>query len=205
MPNYCNDTVKITADKATIKKIEQSLNSKNDDTGFLNVLYPMPKELAETVADGSRREKLIKKYGHSDWYGWRTANWGTKWEVSESYSTPEISADGETIEFGFDSAWAPPIGAYEHFLSQNKDASLFATYYEPGCDFMGIWDSGNDRSYNVSDYNSTDDFWLTEDGALLDSQYGIVESLLEFEAEAEEDVTKYVKGKAVNMEIGEEV
>ena len=176
----------------------------------------MPVELEGTTADGSKNEALIKKTGHSDWYGWCVDNWGTKWEVAPDYSDPAITefseqSEGESqLNWSFDSAWSPPIGAYEHFLDKNSDVSIFATYYEPGCDFMGVWDSGDDRCYKPGDYKSDDDFWSTDDGILLDDNYGIVESKAEWEAEEEaekEDVTEYVKGNPRNLDklhIGED-
>jgi hypothetical protein len=62
MPNWCNNTIQITADKATIKRIEQSLNSEDDDAGFLNVLYPMPTVLQNTTKgpEASEAEEKTK-------------------------------------------------------------------------------------------------------------------------------------------------
>ena len=214
MPNWCNNTIQITADKATIKRIEQSLNSENDDAGFLDVLYPMPAGLKDTV-NGSENakpefqkkqsEQLIEKYGFDNWYDWRVEHWGTKWNVNECYDTVSVSNNGESIEFGFDTAWSPPTGAYHNFLSENPDASLFATYYEGGCDFMGVWDNGDDRYYEPSKYDSSSKFWTDdEDGQLLDENFCLVESIADQEADQaqNEDVTKFVNGQAVN--IGEE-
>lgn len=209
MPNWCSNTVLINGPTAKINRIKKAI--KGD--GFLNYLNPMPKVLKNTTADGSKREHLIKQTGHSDWYGWCTDNWGTKWEVSADWSDPVVEdmGDGESqLNWGFDSAWSPPIGAYEHFLAENDDVSIFATYYEPGMDFMGVWDSGDDRCYQVGDYDSQDDFWDTADGMELDNNYGIVESKAEWEEEQkaqEEDVTEYVKGRARNLDkihIGED-
>ena len=211
MPNWCNNTVQI---KGPAKKI-QAIKKAVEEDKFLNYLYPMPQELESTTADGSKNEELIKKTGASDWYDWRTSNWGTKWEVTRDYSEPEIAdwgKDEKTLNWSFDSAWAPPVGAYEHFLGLkgNEDVSIFATYYEPGCDFAGVWEDYDDRCYTVSDYDSEDDFWTTEDGQLLDDNYGITESKAEWEADQEaekEDVTEYVKGNARNLDklhIGED-
>ena len=210
MPNYCNNTVQITGPKKKIQAIKKAMDAGK----FLNHLYPMPAELENTTADGSKNEALIKKTGYSDWYGWCTSEWGTKWEISEGYSEPEItkwSKGDEMLNWSFDSAWSPPVGAYQKYLDKNSDVSIFATYYEPGCDFMGVWDSGDDRCYSPGDYKSDDDFWTTDDdGILLDDNYGIVESKQEYEAEEEEeeeDVTEYVKGNARNLDklhIGED-
>ena len=209
MPNWCNNTVLINGPTAKINKIKKAIEGE----GFLNYLNPMPEVLKNTTADGSKREDLIKQTGHSDWYGWCTDNWGTKWEVSADWSDPVVEdmGDGESqLNWGFDSAWSPPIGAYETFLAKNDDVSIFATYYEPGMDFMGVWDSGDDRCYQVGDYASDDDFWDTADGMELDNNYGIVENKAEWEEDQkaqEEDVTEYVKGRARNLDklhIGED-
>ena len=204
MPNWCSNSVRITGPNKEIKKIEKAI--KEDK--FLQYLHPMPAELMDTQADGSTREELVKATGFSDWYEWRVQNWCTKWEVSRDYAEPEIEEmdDHEAIlTWSFDSAWSPPIGAYAHYLENNSDMTIFATYYEPGCDFMGLWDSGDDRCYQVSDYDSEDDFWSTDDGQLLDDHYGIVESKAEWEAEQETEAEVKVRElvvekKAQNME-----
>ena len=212
MPNWCDNQVSITGPNSVINKIEKIVNEEKDTEGLLQFMYPMPQELKDTTADGSENKEMIKKYGHSDWYGWATDNWGTKWDINEFYGVDrqEISDDESTISFAFQSAWAPPTGAYENFISENSECSLEAIYYEGGCDFMGVWDNGNDRCYTVSEAapeGSKDLFWQSGDGAELDESFNITESMAEYEAEQEadkEDVHEYVKGNPVNIKVGEE-
>jgi hypothetical protein len=202
MPNWCDNQVTITGPNSVIDKIEKIVKEEKDAGGLLEFFHPMPKELKDTTADGTERKDLLEKYGHSDWYGWATDNWSTKWDISEFYG---VDRQGDTISFAFSSAWAPPIGAYENFLAKNEDCSLKAYYYEGGCDFMGEWDNGSDDCYAPSDYKSTDDFWQDGVGSTLDDMFNITESMAEWEAEQEaekEDVTEYTKGNPVN--IGEE-
>jgi len=209
MPNWCDNQVSITGPNSVINKIEKIVNEEKDTEGLLQFMYPMPQELKDTTADGSENKEMIKKYGHSDWYGWATDNWGTKWDVNEFYGVDrqEISDDESTISFAFQSAWAPPTGAYQEFVDKHP-VSLEAKYHEPGCDFMGIWDNGDDRCYTISEAapeGSKDEFWQSGDGADLDDHFSITESMADWEAEQEaekEDVHEYVKGKAMN--IGEE-
>jgi hypothetical protein len=189
-----------------INKIEKIVNEEKDTEGLLQFMYPMPQELKDTTADGSENKEMMKKYGHSDWYSWATDNWGTKWDVNEFYGVDrqEISDDESTISFAFSSAWAPPTGAYQEFVDKHP-VSLEAKYYEGGCDFMGIWDNGDDRCYTISDSapeGSKDEFWESHDGAELDASFNITESMAEYEAEQEadkEDVHEYVKGNPVNI------
>ena len=206
MPNWCDNQVTITGPNKIIDKIEKIANEEKGTEGLLQFMYPMPAELKDTTADGSDNKEMIKKYGYSDWYGWATDNWGTKWDISEFYG---VDRNGDTISFSFQSAWSPPTGAYENFISENSECSLKSYYYEGGCDFMGIWDNGDDRCYTISETapeGSKDDFWDTEDGEMLDEMFSITESMAEYEAEQEadkEDVHEYVKGNPVNIKVGE--
>lgn len=213
MPNWCDNQVTITGPESVIDKIEKivreeenidlSSKEKGESMGLLNFMYPMPKELDGTTSPSSSADKPQPMVdGFDNWYDWRCENWSTKWDVNEFYG---VDRQGDTISFGFSSAWSPPIGAYEKFLDKNEDCSLKAYYYEGGCDFMGEWDNGSDDCYAPSDYKSTDDFWNDGVGSTLDDMFNITESMAEYEAELEaekEDVHEYVKGKAMN--IGEE-
>ena len=214
MPNWCDNQLSITGPNSVIDKIEKIV--KEDDShkenGLLHFFHPMPKELEGTTSPSSSAKKpqpMIE--GFDCWYDWRCHNWSTKWEVCEFYGVDrqyhsEQNEGESTISFGFSSAWAPPIGAYEKFLENNSDCSVRAFYYEGGCDFMGEWYDGVDDCYAPSDYKSTDDFWQDGIGSTLDDVFNITESMAEYEAEQEaekEDVHEYVKGQAMN--IGEEV
>ena len=205
MPNWCDNQVTITGPNSVIDKIEKIAKEEKGAGGLLNFFQPMPKELRDTTADGSENKDLIKKFGYSDWYGWACDNWGTKWDISEFYG---VDRQDGMISFAFSSAWSPPIGAYEYFLAKNEDCTLKAHYYEGGCDFMGVWDNGDDRCYTISDTapdGSKDKFWDTEEGEMLDEMFNITEPMAEYEAEQEaekEDVHEYIKGNAIN--IGEE-
>ena len=210
MPNWCNNQITITGPNSVIDKIEKIVDEKQETQGLLQFMYPMPEGLKNTTADMTEDKEMIKKYGYSDWYGWATNEWGTKWEVSEFYGVDrqyltETSEGESTISFAFDSAWAPPTGAYENFIANNEDCSLRATYYEPGCDFMGIWQDYDDKCYTISETapdGSKDEFWDTDEGAELDDMFGITESMADWEAEQEaekEDVTEYVKGNKINI------
>ena len=203
MPNWCDNQVTITGSKSVIDKIEKIVKEEKGAGGLLNFFKPMPKELEDTTSPSSSADKPQPMVdGFDNWYDWRCENWSTKWDVNEFYG---VDRQGDTISFGFSSAWSPPIGAYEKFLDKNEDCSLKAYYYEGGCDFMGEWDNGVDDCYAPSDYKSTDDFWNDGVGSTLDEMFNITESMAEYEAELEaekEDVHEYVKGNAMN--IGEE-
>ena len=218
MPNYCNNNIRITGPNSVIDKIEKIVSKKTgDDNGLLNYFYPMPKELRNTTSPNpkskTKKVKAMKlKLGADCWYDWRVNNWSTKWDVTEIYgeaSRTHIGDDESEISFGFDSAWAPPIGAYEYWIAENSNCSIRATYYEGGCDFMGIWDNGEDTCYEVSTIapkGSVDNFWTSAEGKELDDLYGITENMAQYEADMEAErigdnkkIIKYSKGEKVNV------
>jgi len=189
MPNWCNNNIEISGPKHKVDALIEGAKKGQ----FLNTLFPMPQALEGTTADGSENKELLSKTGYSDWYGWRTANWSTKWDVDvydESIQEQEElfgKDDGaKNVTFGFDSAWAPPIGAIASYLEDNEDVSIRLAYYEPGCDFMGVWEDFDDRCYTCSDYDSESDFWQTDDGELLDGYMNIVENLQQWEQEEDQ-------------------
>ena len=213
MPNYCNNNIVITGPNSVIDKIEKIANGDKGD--LLQYFYPMPKALQDTTAplqkDATKEEKAkakenLKKYGYDNWYDWRVENWGTKWDIMEFYNInrKEIGEDESEISLGFDTAWAPALGAYERFIDKNSNCSLKAYYYEPGCDFMGEWDNGIDSCFEVAKYGLDDDFWKQGIGSTLDDYFGITESMAQYleDTMMDEEVYKYSKGEKVN--IGEE-
>ena len=190
MPNWCNNVVTLEHDNpAMIARARTAFN----DGALLQQFIPCPPELTDTVAGSmghgtpeqaeleAKQEANIKKFGYKDWYDWQVANWGTKWDIgADGYPAQDIEGG---LMLTFDSAWSPPIGAYEKLLEQGF--RIYATYYEPGMAFAGIWDNGDDQYF---EYGGMDSKEIAENlPAELDEAYGISESAAEWEAEQAEE------------------
>lgn len=57
------------------------------------------------------------------WYSWNNQNWGTKWDVAvhneEKYPDTELTDETDTtLNYHFNTAWAPPIPAIEKLSIQ---------------------------------------------------------------------------------------
>jgi len=173
MPNWCNNNIEITGPAKTINAVWTA--AQIEDSGLLNAIVPMPVELKDTVK-GSNGDAV-------NWYDWAVTNWGTKWDVdSEGLEYTDNDDGTATISGYFDSAWAPPIGAYDRFLEANENCSLTGSYYEMGCDFAGFYDNGDDEHLE----NLRDEYDLPEDEQSdlfkrLDEEYALSEQFAEYD------------------------
>lgn len=180
MPNWCSNSVCLQhEDPEMIRRAERAFNNGT----LLDEFFPVPAELREVTAPNreDNREELIKKYGAADWYDWCCSNWGTKWDVGGS-SDPELGPDNKAISFEFDSAWSPPIPAFEKF--EELGFTVTAYYYEPGCAYAGIYDECGDDYYQLSEMTS--DEVRNTIPQELDAIFGISNSMEAWEEENEE-------------------
>jgi len=121
MPNYCWNTVTVTGTKEKIAEIAKAAEAG----AFLEYCAPV-----------------------GEWdYGKCIETWGTKWEAD----IQDVNVDEDTIDLNFNTAWSPPIEAYEALLEQDGVDNVYATYIEEGCDFAGVYDSGNDMCVSISE------------------------------------------------------
>jgi uncharacterized protein YukE len=153
MPNWCSNTVTITADKEKIDDLEKFLE-KNEGKDWFSFVRPCPQELIDvgSVSIHTTNEELVAKYGYSDWYTWGIDNWGCKWNCDANDWHRESE---DSISFSFESPWGPPTELYE-FMQEN-DYNVTAHYCEEGMGFVGMFDEGCDRNYEYSDLESLED------------------------------------------------
>lgn len=177
MPNWCNNTVEIQhEDPAMIERVRKSFN----EGALLSEFFPCPAELHEhesPIRDTELSTRFMEQYGATDWYNWQVQNWGTKWDIGADGYVAEDNDAGLTLTF--DSAWSPPIGAYEKLLELGFNIRAF--YYEPGMCYAGIWENGEDDCYEYGDMNS--DQVAEQFPKELDEMFCISESMAEYEEE----------------------
>ena len=153
MPNWCWNHLEVSGDEKQLHEfVEKSLSKYDDGKNrfTLNGTHPMPEELNITKGTQTQDEKkqaiLNKaKYGYTDWYEWKYAEWGTKWDACEAHIDHN---DIDYFAVTFDSAWAPPIQWIDNIMKDFPDLSFTLEYEEPGMGFGGrlsaqyevIWD-----------------------------------------------------------------
>ena len=190
MPNWCNNTVTLEHDDpAMIARAKASFA----DGRFLAEFIPVPKSLQivagcagshdspEQIALVEAEENNIKAHGYKNWYDFCVNEWGTKWDVGGGDGSINDIEGG--IIVSFESAWSPPIGAYEKL--HEMGFKILAMYYEPGMAFAGVWEDGIDDYY---EYGGLDSAGIAEElPSALDEAFGISECVAEWEAENAED------------------
>jgi len=183
MPNWCNNSITISGSTESLKDLWESAQ---ESKGLLSAIRPMPKELEDTTSPAPQDGSQPMVDGFDNWYDWCNANWGTKWDVDLEGLEFTDNGDGTaTIAGWFDSAWAPPIEAYEQFADDFDSCYLEAFYHESGMCFVGCWDSegGNDY-FEYGDIEGTD---AIEEAmpAYLNEAFGITEDMRMWEEEEE--------------------
>jgi hypothetical protein len=150
MPNWCSNTATFYGSKEQLDALKNA-----EDGNILNVIIPCPPELNNselTTSYGDQEKQKVveqlkaqarEKYGYESWYDWNVANWGTKWDVNAEF----VEEGDGWVTFVFDSAWSPPINAYD--AAQEQGIKVDAMYHEPGMNFCGRYLDGYDDTYEI--------------------------------------------------------
>lgn len=156
MPNHCMNYLNVKGNyKDLIKFVEEThMNIKDSqDKYFYNLSF---EKIKPTPIKGDG--EII-----DEWYDWRLKNWGTKWDLYDSYGgfiveghkeiltvdeeynlkyLKELDAkdnDDTTYYLTFCTAWCPPMEMYYYLMEKYKDLDMTfrASYDEGGCAFAG--------------------------------------------------------------------
>ena len=195
MPNWCNNNLTLQhEDPAMIKRAADALERGE----FLQEFIPVPEQLkivAGFVGDPVEQAKLeadtkrnVEELGYGNWYDFQVNEWGTKWDVGGDSQT-DIHPDGKMLHTYFDSAWSPPVAAYEKLTAMGF--TVGAMYYEGGMAYAGVWEDGVDDYYDLGGMNSQQ--VIDELPVELDEAFGISECMAEYEAENQEELTEWLK------------
>ena len=195
MPNWCNNNITLQhEDPAMIQRAYDALERGE----FLNEFIPVPEQLKITagfLGDGDAQAELERQtkrnqeeLGYGNWYDYCVGEWGTKWDCGEQ-GCQDIHPDGKMLHTTFDTAWSPPIAAYEKLTALGFTVN--AMYYEPGMAYCGIWEDGNDEYYSLEGMNSAQA--EADLPSELNEAFGISECMAEYEAEQEEELTEWIK------------
>lgn len=166
MPNWCENHVYIETTPAEIEAIIAAIKAPYG--GLLHYLCPEPEHPEE-------ENNVIMPA----WYNWRRENWGTKWEVQAEIVSHSV--EGGWINLAFDSAWSPPIEAFDNWLVQDNQRKVNIRYIEWGMAFCGEYDSiGVSETYSIPMNTKEAEATIP---AELDDEFGILDTIAQWEQE----------------------
>ena len=147
MPNHVTNIITYEGDRKQIAEMLEAI--KNNELGIGTVdfqkIIPMP----DDIYTGDLGPKERELYGEKNWYDWRRANWGTKWNC---YGYEEGIDYSQTDSLWFQTAWSAP-----HPILQ-KLTEMF-----PEIEFKHQW-ADEDIGYNCGQHRyfggeRTDEFY----------------------------------------------
>lgn len=195
MPNWCNNNLTLEHDDPQMIQRAYDALERGE---FLQEFIPVPEELKNTVSgflgNGDAQHALeaqtrsnVEKYGYGNWYDFCVGEWGTKWDVGEQ-GCSDIRPDGLMLHTYFDSAWSPPVDAYQKL--EQLGFRVNALFYEGGMAFAGSYSDGNCDDFQLEGMSADD---IERDYPELDQAFGIAESIREYERENEEELTQWIR------------
>ena len=98
---------------------EEDINNKNSNKNdplknYNDTLY----SYNSLYEYGKHSNDLLEKYGYDNWYDWRCANWGTKWNACDS----DYDENSDTLHF--DTAWSIPEPIFAKITNDNPNKFL---------------------------------------------------------------------------------
>ena len=104
MPNNCSNEVTLKCRSEEVARAIKTHLAGKESLFDFNSLIQEPQELLESTDDPEIKATRVALHGHDDWYGWRKANWGTKWNSYDCTLDDSGIRDGELLYyflFGF--------------------------------------------------------------------------------------------------------
>ena len=183
MPNYCSNYAEFThSDTKQIARVAEAFAKG----ALMQEFHPCPAVLDDprgTTYGGCKKDELdalrasnVEQHGYANWYDWRVANWGTKWDVGDKDADVGYTEGDTTVGFSFDSAWSPPIEFYNKM--QELGFTVKAYYYEPGMAFCGQYFDGEDAEFKIDGDADWVDANIPQD---INEAMGIAEAMAERE------------------------
>mgnify|MGYP002737186235 CR=1 FL=1 len=192
MPNWCSNTTEVLGPEKDVRELlklarqpQYQLEGEDPESNLevyepafsMNGVIPMPSHLlGKSTTLGKDDGEFAKAIAgdqtveYSDWYHWRLAHWGTKWDLSAdtTFVSPVIvQDDNASFEMSYDTAWSPVCDFWLQVSKKFPSLRIDVRYYEEGCNFIGqaIFEGGETLADECGGITSED---YVKAGAILD-------------------------------------
>lgn len=154
MPNWCENRLSVSGKAEGVRKFVETARDGEESLSFAKFV-PEQWDDPDYQNGPENHCQGLEPNPNFNWYDWRCAHWGCKWDCSES--TVEVSPDGTVATFTFNTPWGAPDAFYRAVAGMFPELSFEAYAYEPGNDYwyafegydgetqgedtQGIWDT----------------------------------------------------------------
>lgn len=138
MPNWCMNTLIVRGEPSKVDAFVEGVKN-NPITNDYNDTYFSILETYVPLPGGKWDYDKANQY------------WGTKWSDC-NLTLPEYGPGADTVYFGFDSPWGPPMDGILNVSEQFPDLIFGISYFEPGMQFAGgaVFSKG-DMDYEIEE------------------------------------------------------
>ncbi len=132
MPNWCENRMAVSGTAENVRKFVETARNGEEALSF-------GKFVPEDYNDPDFQDGLVahckptEPNPNFNWYGWRCARWGVKWDCSDS--TVEVSPDGCHATFTFTTAWSAPTEFYRKVAELLPELAFECYAYEGANDY----------------------------------------------------------------------
>jgi len=182
MPNWCENSIKIhaTTPNELVKFVRKYFLKRGGNNGSLeldfNRIIHEPRSINECpsqyINNGNNHIQILKGKDWFNWYDWRCAYWGTKWNADSDGVYFSIDSIDEILTHNISdlyiscsTAWSPCVPIVLELQKYNPNIKVESSYYEPGMCFSGeIHSDGSD--IDIPFDSMDDDFrkWAIREG-----------------------------------------
>jgi len=142
MPNWVSNELRCTAQKNIL---DQLLNAVTTDENFdFNKIIPMPEHQPDLSkpnpfwGEGNNYSPEEQEpFGENNWYHWATANWGSKWNASDTYIT-RPNQDGDDAVIWFQTPWSQVDNIILQLSEMFPTVVFRYRYEEPDLELGGV-------------------------------------------------------------------
>ena len=152
MPESLNLPEGSSADKDIECFMASSVNGKDI---YLKDKYRLSDEEFEKARKrGEQYTRNKIEYGYRSWYDWRWANWGTKWNASDTYWNA-------TNIVQFTTAWSCPVPIFEKISEKYPDVKFEVAFADEdlgnNCGVL-VYENGRGEEISCFDEESAEKF-----------------------------------------------
>ena len=194
MPNWCSNEVTVYANsREDLRRLlamatepvegdDNSDDSKDESLFRMESILTTPREIMNNSRIDNGSDQLNRaiagdtSYKYDNWYDWRVANWGTKWDMSD-VQLDTIVPTGEEIgkQYSFNlfyqTAWSPNIEFWK-YVCKMAPFIVEMRYIEEGMGYIGETtiskDSVDDYSINITTEMFVDIRAAVDEGGKID-------------------------------------